>query len=434
MDLTSFRVGVNDSRAEEIYSDNSEVLKVRKYFSTSTSNKENVSKYEAVDDILSFYTELNSLARNDKSNLYRVNNQRKDYPVSLSTIYNQCVNLSQNEAPYKMIVKIANEDMEIVRLLITQHKKVLRHDRQFVPIGRVQQLDNSCIRWLAKQPGYTAEEKAGNKQKLLGIVRYETADTLENRVFKQYLKHCLNECQRYVRRYGIEYKDSDNLKTVKRFLSLVESGLNSLSMNEISNLNGVPMPNYTLQNNKFYRTIWQHYLLLVNHISEIELLWKNRHKVMCELMNLITFSVVDNTLDFRSNISHEMWINSYPEKDGFCTSKFIYLNVDLSGIKSIKVECNNWQLYESVCYNSNIKSSKYSLYFLPDAREVNQLATTRIINKDSFVYSENDAYLTRFTLQSKECILTCSDNTNMVSVLFDKIKKWNERGMNNVQI
>lgn len=65
-----------------------------------------------------------------------------------------------------------------------------------LPLSRVKELDQSCIRFLIKQPGDTLKQKvAANDFKMMGIARVEKYDLLENRVLKDFLYRAQRECE-----------------------------------------------------------------------------------------------------------------------------------------------------------------------------------------------------------------------------------------------
>lgn len=93
-----------------------------------------------------------------------------------------------SEPRMDVIVQIALEYREALERLAQSLRRTLRRERRMTAVGRVQQLDSACLEWFVRQPGRTAVEKAGVAQELLALVRTEDYDTLENRVFKDFLR------------------------------------------------------------------------------------------------------------------------------------------------------------------------------------------------------------------------------------------------------
>lgn len=422
-DLEAYRLVPSGGQEVFLSSGFQNISEVRRYFNDSSREKLEEPRFDTIDDILSFYSQIASKYESDPSIVRRCKNPGKDIPVPLSELYSYCTNPDTKEAPYKLIVKIANDDTDIVRLLIGRIRKVLRRDRQLVPIDRLQQIDNSCIRWLARQPGYIAEEKAGTKQKLMGVVRYESADTLENRVFKQYLRYCLREGRDYIRRYQSQYPDSENCRKVARFVSFVSLGIESPAIQEARNLHSIPAPNYTLQNNRLYREIWKHYLLLARHISEIELIWKNRHEVFHELVRVLAHAVADHETHNTSSIVHEIWLSPFPGDNGrFVSSVCDYHDYDRESGSSIWLADSDGTLDLKRRAMRIVARKALDSYYVPQ------------LDDSLSIYDQNDrksrlVYLEGGMPDSDPCLdgmrfIAPSCGSNIVFDVFDAVRTW----------
>ncbi len=80
-----------------------------------------------------------------------------------------------------------------------------------------------CLRWLCRQPGYDAIEKAGAKQRILAITRRENYNTLENRgIFKDFLMRCSRETDQYLRKNQNRFLKHEKIKYVRRLHNLCE--------------------------------------------------------------------------------------------------------------------------------------------------------------------------------------------------------------------
>ena len=366
---------------------------IRNYFTKARKDEDSTDrKYENLDKLLDFFSEITDRA-NWAGSADIVKDEKGEVPVSLDKIYDYCIKRDDKQPPLKIIVKIAAEDFDSLLLILDNPRKILRRDRQLVELSRIQQLDNFCIRWYARQPGYTAEQKAGERQKLMGVVRYESVNTLENRVLKQYLKYCSAEGHRYIRNYRYKYKGTDRILLVQRFIALVDKGLGMPEMAEISDLHGVPGPNYTLQNNVLYRKIWHSFMLLANHISLLELLWKNRHKLFHETARIIIFSVVDHYQKTRSSICHDIWIKQRPDSAGsFTHIDDLYIDYTDEDRTSLMISDENGEIrIRKARIINGIACSLLDLavqtYFIPQGQQAPLDFSDGVI---SLVYSEND--------------------------------------------
>ena len=194
-----------------------------------------------------------------KENNHIAENKRKELPIPAEEIKSKYFD-EQKEPPETVVSRIAQNQIHVIDAVLLKVRKVLRRERELTRIANVQQLDSQCLIWLTRQPGVTAAQKAGTKQKLMSIVRKKNYDILENRVLKAVLKLCSSYCQRYLRQYGKDFPDSLRIKAVKRLYSSAQIGLKQEVMGSISLVHGIPKPNYVLLHDQQYfrfgKCIW----------------------------------------------------------------------------------------------------------------------------------------------------------------------------------
>lgn len=314
----------------------SDTSDIHKYFSSDKKSDEYKDKYEALNAIIDCFADLRAFAEEAerKEGNIHINNPKKEIPLDYDLAIKYFKSGNENsEPPLRLICRIAEENFNVIDRLSKGLHRVLRRERDFVPVSKVQQIDVQCIRWLSRQPGRTTYERAGNRQKLLSIVRYESIDTLENRVFKQFLKLCIISCDSYIHDYSEidEFKDSQRIKAVRRLRNLASYTLNLPEIKNITNLNYIPQPNYVLQNNAFYRVIWNLYLDLLHRTRLIENLWANRDVVICELVKMLFLLKVHDESDAgESPIKHEFWIKQFSDTEGsfFADTNWFYMDFD----------------------------------------------------------------------------------------------------------
>lgn len=179
----------------------------------------------------------------------------------------------------KLITRIARERFVDVAAVGGNLRKTLLRLRERTPLGRIQQIDVGCLRWLTRQPGRTAVEKAGASQRILGVVRRENYDTLENRVFKDFLLRAAGQCGAYVEEFGKRYPGHLTLAKVHRFRNLCLGLLEDSVFEVIRNLDRLPTPNYVLQQDRHYSKIWKDYTLLVRQEDTAARLWTRKTEV-----------------------------------------------------------------------------------------------------------------------------------------------------------
>lgn len=208
--------------------------------------------------------------------------------------WKQAANLvlrESNEPRFDLIIRIALDFGEEIRQLAKNPRKILRRERKKTPLARVQQLDSACLAWLVRQPGRTAVEKAGASQQIYSIVREEFYDTLENRVFKRFLRLCEKHSQSYLMR-NVRYAASERYKLVKRFWFSCSQSLREPVFDQISELSEIPQPNYVLQFDPKYCKVWQFYLNLVHREKEVESAWVWQARLWSDIVRLFICSAL----------------------------------------------------------------------------------------------------------------------------------------------
>ncbi|MFA6904968.1 MAG: DUF2357 domain-containing protein [Sphaerochaeta sp.] len=293
---------------------------IHEYFSTQKEEDEYEGKYEALNAIVDCYADLRAIAekREKESDNCHVVNQSKAMPLFFDDVYRFFLEKREiDEPPLRFITKIAIEHFNIINILVHNLHKVLRRDRAFLPVDRVQQIDVQCLRWLSRQPGRTNYERAGDRQKILAVVRFESIDTLENRVFKQFLEYCSVSCKGYLHDYQSEYPESERVLAVSRLYGLISYAFSLPEFATISRLHSVPCPNYVLQNNVLYRVVWNLYLQVLARTRLVETLWRNRHRVVKEFAKMLFLVLGDRKANIKlSPFQHRFWILQFASEDG----------------------------------------------------------------------------------------------------------------------
>ena len=309
--------------------------------------------------------------------------------------------------PVKLITKIAEEDFSIIKNLADTLRRVLRRERNVVPIDKVQQLDTQCIRWLTKQPGHNIPQKAGVKQRLMSIVRYETLDTLENRVFKHFLNLCLVNCSSYIREYKDRFPDHENVKAVMRLFSLAKQLLEMPEYEGIQSIHEQPVPNYTLQNNVKYRRIWNLYCQLLNKNKIIENVWKFREVVIKEIALVAFMAHIKHKFARDSRINHYFWVLPYPDKDGHIITNLYDGYFDLT--KDLSFKCTTGVKICSFEESSNIIPKKYfEVAYIPKG-------------SNCWIESKNGG-IKVLSFSEDSLFNSCKIDSNIIQTIFDKVE------------
>jgi hypothetical protein len=206
--------------------------------------------------------------------------QRAGLGVEASAVLNALREVEAEEsrdAPDSLIYRIARDDHGRLSALCGDPRVMLRRERQLCPLGRVRELDASCMRWLDMQPGRTIAAKAGTKQQIRSIVRVRSAATLENRVLRDLILRAQMVAVSYCRANG-RFQRSTRVAAVRRFAREVSLAYDASTIASVPALSGFPTPNYVLQNSAKYRYVWKTWLALVRkqQLTQSLLHWGGR--------------------------------------------------------------------------------------------------------------------------------------------------------------
>lgn len=289
------------------------------YLRNGDENKELIPYIDSFSSLIDKYSEIRGVAEteNSQNGFFEVSN-KKFLPISAKSV-DKCIYANSNEPPQQLISIIAGDDYQLIKQVGQSLRRILRRERNKISMGRAQQMDSSCLLWLSKQPGRSTAEKAGSKQEVLAVIRYESFDTLENRVFKDFLKLCISEGITYKKNYDKKFPHSHRVDDVKRLVALCYSLLMLPELQSVSALKVNPKPNYVLQKNPIYSLIWKRYLELRRKHKLVEDLWPYRNTIWKEYFALLFDLWFHKNDQCKSIVQSRYWISeiSYEHKDGF---------------------------------------------------------------------------------------------------------------------
>lgn len=199
---------------------------------------------------------------------------------------------STDVPPRRLIVQIALNCTDEVRLISAGMRRILSRERVVTPIGRAQQIDTHCMRWLMMRPGRTTLEKAGTRQRIMAVVRREQFNTLENRVFKDFVIRCKSLADAYVNQLHEKFKSTGcaEYMAVKAFSTACIRAISNPEMESISSLSDLPNPNYVLQQDPKYSKIWRMYLKVMEQVRLAGRLWQRRDVIAKKISTLADYS------------------------------------------------------------------------------------------------------------------------------------------------
>ncbi len=195
--------------------------------------------------------------------------------------------LDDPDPPMELIVRHAEHYARLLADLVKSPRRVLKRDRDLVAVDKVQQIDVACIRWLIRQPGRDVYEQAGPRQRIRAVVRKQEANTLENRVLRDFAARSAVLATSYCKRHA-RFRGTDRWTLVDRYRmecrraeeALIEAGI------------GTPVhpivPNFALLRDARYGRIWTGYQEILRQDDERDECWRWQHRLWADFCRLAT--------------------------------------------------------------------------------------------------------------------------------------------------
>jgi hypothetical protein len=196
------------------------------------------------------------------------------------------VDLSQEDAQLPLVLAL-NYRYELrhkLEILAPKLRSQLNRKAEMIPLGRIQEMDAYCLRDYVRRPGHDAIEKAGARQELMGIQRYQNFNTSENRFLKGFCNILHRECR--------EYKGRDESKRLERAIDRFrqEPSVQAIPRTDVFAIK----PNYVLQQNPIYRSFYQAYLDYLKRRSEKENIWGFRQSLLVDVVTILFVAALLN--------------------------------------------------------------------------------------------------------------------------------------------
>lgn len=205
----------------------------------------------------------------------------------------------QGEPRMALIVKIAESLRRRLEGDVRAARKVLLRERRLLPMSRIDEMDERCLRWYIRQPGRSMAEKGGAKQQLLGMARRESFDTHENRILKDFLVRCHREASRYMRQEVGDnevLKDSERGRAVKAFKFLCAELKREPIFQGVQRPTPGAPPNYVLLNDHRYRKLYEWYKRLLRREEEKDRYWDWQARAWADISRmLVNLALAEST-------------------------------------------------------------------------------------------------------------------------------------------
>lgn len=172
-----------------------------------------------------------------------------------------------------LIVDLAEKQYFPLKEIYRGAKRILRRERDTERLSKAREFDKASLIRIAQLPGRTISEKAGPKQRIPAVKRYETTDTLENRVVEHFCRLAEIEWRRNQADERTALSD-ERKPLATGFVGLCKRVRHSDDFGLVQKLESPCVaPNYTLEQNTNYRAIWQGYRKLIRRQTEREECW-----------------------------------------------------------------------------------------------------------------------------------------------------------------
>jgi hypothetical protein len=193
------------------------------------------------------------------------------------------------------IVEIALNHCHGIREVCERPRRLLVRKREQLRLGKVQELDASCLRDLIRRPGHSILEKAGARQEIAAIVRRETVDTPENRV----IRDLLDLCRRRARAYEREYFRAlhPRVRAVWGLRQTCERLAEVSAIASAGKLVGPARPNYVLQKDRRYHPLWVQYDRLRREDGAIDSVWPTVRFLWADFVRAVVVSYLCRSSD-----------------------------------------------------------------------------------------------------------------------------------------
>ena len=238
------------------------------------SNEHPIALREAIDQLCGYFTEARSLAADEIEARPAPGSQQAIVKIAWGAIWTRWSKSAAGTEPRTArVVEIARFYLPNIRDVCSRPRRMLVRQRELVPVGKIQELDETCLRDLIRRPGRTIPEKAGSRQELLGITRRETVDTAENRVIRDFIRLCQHRAVAYQREYPQPRPLHPKVQAVVDLRRNCERWDASAPISAASKLVGLPKSNYVLEKDRRYHALWNQYQLLRREEDMVDKVW-----------------------------------------------------------------------------------------------------------------------------------------------------------------
>jgi len=252
------------------------------------------------------------------------NKRRSENNCYLIDFLDILTNISQEEAHLPLVLALDKryELRHKLELITPKLRSQLNRNAEMIPLGQIQEMDAYCLRDYVRRPGHNAVEKAGDRQELMGIKRYQNFNTAENRFLRGFCDRLHLEC--------LEYKQYPQAERLSQAIDRFRQDPSVQTIPKTHNF--VTKPNYVLQQNPIYRSFYQAYLDYVKRRTEKEKIWGFRQALLVDTIAVLLMAALLNIEGSYTDPNSSITVSSVPH----CGQ---YLKLDLFANIFPKIYC-----------------------------------------------------------------------------------------------
>ena len=175
-------------------------------------------------------------------------------------------------------------EKSVLYIFDSPKKEIVRFHEQ-LPVYKAKEIDSTGIIDISRRPGRSVREKIAYKPSVIAVKRNQSIDTLENRLFKKFVKKCIVILEERLDCYGdAKLKLENEESNLSAFYSKLCRWLRSEEAEEIGEWQNLP-PNNILLCDKNYKKIWAAW----RGLATLEDLIQNDFKNLDQLIALCIF-------------------------------------------------------------------------------------------------------------------------------------------------
>jgi len=201
------------------------------------------------------------------------------------------------DPPLNQISSIASGNLisALDRIYAAGSRRILRRRRVRKHISKIREIDSRAMMKNMMLPGKNLAEKAGEKQALWCIDRYESFDTAENKIAKKIFMTLRDKTKEYLDEYGkIECNRVKRVRALNNRVKMFLAPDGYFSDSRVKEVKTIGDPNYVLKYDPDYREIWKAHELMKKTFEEK--LKSRKEDILFEAVMCYARGFLDSTL------------------------------------------------------------------------------------------------------------------------------------------